>query len=140
TLGEYTASGDYFVVVSNSLLTVTSTVAKVTVLPDTVGPRIIDATGNTNTYASRGGAQTIAIAFNEDLGQSATNAINFTVFAGSNYATKVTFTNVTALKTDRPRIYLWMTGPNWVLNKDYWVLINGVQDRLGNTIAPNSKV
>jgi hypothetical protein len=134
-------NGNYFVTVSNVLGMVTSTVARVVVLADTVGPRVFDATVDTNTYARFGGVQTIAIGFTESLfNLLSTNPANFSVYFGTNYATKVTFTNVTVTFGLRPTIHLWMSGPNWKTGSNYWVLINNVVDTKTNYIASNTKV
>jgi hypothetical protein len=133
-------SGNYFVVVSNTLSTVTSTVAAVTVLADTIGPRVIDAVVDTTTFAARR-AQTIAISFTEALTRErSTNAANFSVYLGSNYTTKLTFTNVTYNVGARPTIYLWMSGPKWDGNTNCWVLINNVVGFRGNVSFPNMRV
>jgi hypothetical protein len=134
-------NGNYFVTVSNVLGVVTSTVARVQVLVDTVGPRVVDVTVDTNTYARFGGVQTIAIGFTESLfNLLSTNPANFSVYLGTNYATKVTFTNVTVTFGARPTIHLWMSGPNWKSGSNYWVLINNVVDTKTNYIASNTRV
>ena len=133
-------AGNYFVIVSNSVSMVTSTVASVTVMADTVGPRVIDAVVDTNTFATRK-AQTIAISFNEVLARDiSTNAANFSVYLGSNYTTKLNFTNVFYNTGGRPTIYLWMSDPRWDVNTNCWVLINNVADFRGNVSFPNMRV
>ena len=136
------SAGQYYSVITNALGAVTSRVAQVTVLVDTEGPTVIDARGDTNTFASRGGAQAIAISFSEALTQLvSTNPANFKVYAGSNnFNNPVSFTNVVYNFSQLPRIYLFMTGPNWGIGSNYFVVINGVADAKGNTICPNTRV
>jgi hypothetical protein len=135
------SAGQYFSIITNSISAVTSRVATVTVLADTEGPMVIDARGDTNTFAARGGAQAIAISFNEALMQAvSTNAVNFSVYAGTNFNTKIAFTNVFYNFSQLPRIYLFMTGPGWTIGSNYFVVINGVSDAKGNTICPNTRV
>jgi len=134
-------NGNYFVTVSNVLGLATSSVARVTVLPDTVGPRVVEVTVDTNVYARFGGVQAIAIGLTESPNiPLSTNPANYSVYFGTNYSTKVTFTNVTFNFSARPTIYLWMSGPNWKTGSNYWVLINNVVDTKTNYIASNTRV
>jgi hypothetical protein len=138
---QQSSSGQYYAIVTNVLGAVTSRVATVTVLADTEGPLVIDARGDTNTFASRGAAQTIAISFTEGLNQQiSTNPANFAVYAGTNFNTRITVTNVLYNFSTLPRIYLFMTGPGWFIGSNYFVVLNGVADTKGNLIAPNTRV
>jgi hypothetical protein len=141
TSAQIAQSGDYYVVITNSLSVLTSQVATVSVLVDTVGPVPIDARGDTNTFAPKN-AQVITIRFptTDPLHSSATNAANFAVYAGTDFNTRVTFTNVTYTSTQGPRLNLWMSGPGWVVGNNYFVVLNNIADTRGNLIAPNTRV
>jgi len=136
-----TTAGNYWVVVTNNISAVTSAVCRVVVFPDSKGPEVSEVVGKTNSATSLfKGAPTIDIAFNEPLFVNAvlTNSRNFFVYAGTNFASPVLVTNVTYTFTDRPRIHLWVSGPNWMVGSNYFVMIKGnVADSRGtNNIDP----
>jgi hypothetical protein len=130
-------AGGYNVIVTNSISSVTSVVATLTVVPDTKGPDLVDAVGETNTVP---GVQIINISFTEPLNRdSATNLNNYVIYAGTNFSSKVTFTNAQYAFTDKPRVFLrGMSGANWSFGSNYFVQVNKVADLKGNNIDPNS--
>jgi hypothetical protein len=140
-VAQGSTSGDYYVIATNIVNAVTSRVAKVVALPDTTGPLAIEAYGDNNTFRNRGGAKTLVITFNEGLIQSvSTYLANFAVYAGTNFNTRLTFTNALYNFSTRPRVYLFMSDSRWLWGSNYFVVINNVADIKGNRIAPNTRV
>jgi hypothetical protein len=140
-VAQGSTSGDYYVIATNIVNAVTSRVAKVVVLPDTTGPLAIEAYGDNNTFRNRGGAKTLVITFNEGLIQSvSTSLANFAVYAGTNFNTRLTFTNALYNFSTMPRVYLFMSDSRWQWGSNYFVVINNVADVKGNRIAPNTRV
>lgn len=78
----------------------------------------------------------IALAFNEPLFFQPPPDIR--VYTGFNYTTRVAVTNMTYAFTDRPRIFLWISGFVW--GEDYLVVINDVYDARRNVIFPNTRI
>ena len=130
--------GNYFVIVTNILGGVTSQVATVTVVPDTVGPRALEAIGGTNAR----GAQTISITFSEPLNALLTtnNVNNFAIYAGTNYANRIPTTNISYAFTAKPTVTVFPSGAGWIPGTNYFVLINNAVDAKGNVSFPNQRV
>ena len=115
-------------------------VVKVVAVSDTDEPLVIDARGDDVTFRQRH-AKTVAITFSEPLTQQlSTNFSNFNVYAGTNFNTRINFTNVLYNFTTAPRIFLFMSDARWVHGSNYFVVMNNVADFKGNLIAPNTRV
>jgi len=133
---QLTMAGDYYVVVSNSINSVTSSVASLTVLPDTAGPRALEAvvipSGNTNI---------IQVVFDEvlpvDINSPNRNTNNFRLLVAG---TVDQFVAITTVQLTAGGIILRLGGGNWVIGGDYELIINNVVDRYTNAIAPDTRI
>jgi hypothetical protein len=128
-------AGDYRVIITNSLSVLTSTVATLTVLPDTIGPKAIAAFGD-NGF----GSNAINVKFSEPLNStSATVRANYTL-------TRLGTTNTVGVSNVlynsalgvlvRPDV----SDPHWSYGADYVLTINQVADTRGNVIAPDTQI
>ena len=129
-------SGNYRVIITNSVSAVTSSVATLTVIADLTGPRIIAAIVNNN----RLGSNTINVFFSETLSQaSAQNANSYTV---SQLGTTNQIPVLRAIYSPTLGVVLNVdpTDPNWIPGGDYVLTVNGVKDSKGNVIAPDSQI
>ncbi len=134
-----TSGGDYTVVVTNSVSSVTSRVATLTVYVDTTGPRMLSAIVDTNTIPSH---TLINVAFSEPLAASSvTNISNYVLALFANTRT-VTLTNAKYAFTDHPRVFLYVDigDANWSYLADYVLTVNKVTDAKTNVIAPDSQI
>lgn len=124
---------EFKVVVSNALGAVTSTVATLTVLPDTLPPFLVSAVGEI-------AAETITLRFSEAINPDTVNDANFVLFetgTDPQMSPYVTFlatvsngTNVTLLTDAREA------------NRNYSIAITDIQDASSqeNTISPNPTI
>lgn len=125
----------YRMVVTNWYYSATSQVSQVMVLPDGTGPALVAA-----TQEQDGPRYLIRLQFSDARKQmlpaSLANAGSYTVTElGSNRT--LTVTNATASGSLSATLFLaerWLTGSN------YLVMVNNVQDFLGNVIAPDSQI
>jgi len=135
-------TGNYRVIVTNSISAVTSSVVTLTVISDIFGPKLLAAIGNNipNGGGSPFGSNTINVLFDEPV--SATTARNI-----NNY----TVTRLGITDTVRVLNILYSTAlgallnvdaadPNWTPGGDYVLTVSNVTDTRGNVIAPNSQV
>lgn len=130
-------AGNYRVIVSNLVNTVTSVVAQLTVYPDNVGPRALRA----EPFRSSGLTNRIVVFFSENmlaspagarsnyninlLGTTDTVSIVSALFSGSIKAS--------ILNLDISNFHLEPTN-------QYIVTINNLRDLAGNALAPNTQV
>ena len=140
TVGVATTNvqGDYSVVVTNLFSAVTSRVARVTVLPDTVGPRVVEALGGTNSR----GAPVVTLHFSEPLngGLSLSPPDNLMLYSGASYGQPVLVTNRTYNFFAFPTVTLYPDDPGWKPLGDYFVHVRRVVDARGNWSAPDVRV
>lgn len=130
-------AGEYRCIVSNSINTVTSQTAVVSVVQDLIGPRALEArvleTGVTNI---------IQIIFDESMHSTTTspnrNADNYRVVASG---TTDNFVSITNLQISGSFILLRVnTASNWVIGNGYYVVMNNLVDVRTNVIAPSTVV
>ena len=127
--------GDYYVTVSNSLMLATSSIARLTVLPDTAGPRPLLALA-----IPTGSSNIIQVLFDEVLlGGVAPNrnTNNYRLLVAGTSDQLVAVTNVQVSGTS---LVLRVGGTNWEVGGDYYLILNNVVDRYTNAIAPNTRI
>lgn len=132
------AAGDYRVIVSNSVSVVTSSVARLTVVQDTVGPELITAIID-NGF----GSNFINVKFSEPLNSSTTgfgarNTNNYRLVSSANPNTRYAITN--ALYSTALGALLAVGAPDWDPNGNYYLIVNNIADSRGNNINPNSVI
>ena len=116
--------------ITNAFGSVTSSVATITVLPDTFGPRLVDATRSLSNQ--------VTLTFSESVNPaSAKDVANYMITSGTN---TLTVTNATQT-TKTVKIFtkeLLVISTNW----DYVLTVNNVRDNTAvtNIIAPNSQI
>ena len=130
-------AGNYRVIVSNIVNTVTSIVAQLTVYPDNVGPRALRA----EPSLLAGITNRIAVYYSELMnGTLATTPSNFNI---SLLGTTDTVSIVSAIYSGSgPVSILKLNASNFHLEPTnrYVVTINNLRDLAGNIIAPNTQV
>ncbi len=125
-------SGAYAVVATNRLMSLTSVVAQVLIVPDRVGPWPESAVVRDELP----GTNAVDISFNETIQASSVTSNQF-VLTQLKTGRAVSITSVLAGgRTARLRV----SGPNWQWFDDYVLTVNGVRDTSGNVIAPNTRV
>lgn len=134
---QASASGEFRVICSNELSSVTSSVANLLVVPDRVGPRAIRAIAD-NRY----GFNAVQVSFSETLVStlseySARNPANYQLKRLSNGRT-IAVTNVLYSSALGALLILEEGNPDWILRENYLLTINNVADRALNIIPPNS--
>jgi hypothetical protein len=135
------ATGDYRVICSNDHFTVTSSVARVTVVPDLAGPRALRAIAD-NGF----GFNAVQVSFSEPLATPpSTVPFEYSVRNPANYRLSrlrngrtIAVTNVLYSTALGALLMLEGENPDWVLRDDYLLTINNVADRSFNSIPPNS--
>ena len=135
-------AGEYRVIVTNSISSVTSSVAILTVIPDRVGPTLIAAIVN-NRPEGTGvpfGSNTINVFFSEVLNPpSATETNNFSLrLLGSTHI--IPIKDVLYSAALGALLYVDDANTNWISGADYVLTVNNVRDRSGNVIAPDSQI
>jgi len=131
-------SGEYRAIITNVVNSVTSTVATLTLLPDTTGPRLISA-----IVRDIGATNRIVIQFSEGLqpgtvaNSSSTNTANYRV---TSCATGHDVTITTNAAQGGSAVQLTVGGSNWVIGDCYYLTVNNVTDSRTNRIAPDSRI
>ena len=135
-------TGDYRVVCSNMLTVVTSEVARLVVVQDLTGPRLVQAIADNGFGSNR-----INVRFSEGLWNLGSTTLPFSPRNPSNYTVtrlsngrNIAVTN--ALYTDGAGGLLMLDSntPDWVRFGDYVLTVDGVADRQTNVIAPGSTI
>lgn len=122
--------GFYYVVATNVINSVTSRLARLTVLPDTNGPTLVDADGTA-------ALNKVLVSFSEVLlATTATNTANYKItntLGGTLNITSAVFTNGTNVL---------LTTDSRVANNNYILIVNRVRDTSPrqNVIATNSMI
>ncbi len=128
-------TGNYQVICSNAVNVVTSDVARLTVVEDLEGPLA--------TFAVRDngfGPNRINVRFSEPVTtQSVRTIANYTLMRMDTSST-VTLTNVAYSDGQGALLFIEPSDPDWDLDADYFITINHVKDRRGNSIAPNTQI
>jgi len=122
----------YFAVVSNVVNVITTRLARLTVVPDTNGPVLLDADGSDSPTQ-------ILVSFSEPLSMlTATNVANYRVTN-----TLGSFVPVTSAVLANGTNVILTTSPGRIVNNNYILVVNGVRDIVPwrtNIIATNSMV
>ena len=133
-------SGEYRVIITNSISAITSTVATLTVLADLTGPRLVTAIAANSAGGTTFATNTINVLFSEPLSLVlAQNSNNYavTVLGTTNRIPVLRVVYSAALGA---LLNLDGSDPDWVVGGSYMVTINGVKDTRGNVIAPDSSI
>lgn len=130
------SAGNYQVIITNGVNSVTSTVAVLTVLADTDGPKVTEAIVD-NGF----GTNSVNIKFDENLTTAtARNTNNYRLVPVSNTNISIRVTNILYSSALGALLQVSTTDANWNPRGQYFVVINGVADSKGNNIAPYTRV
>ncbi len=130
------SAGNYQVIITNGVNSVTSTVAVLTVLADTDGPKVIEAIVD-NGF----GTNSVNIKFDENLTTvTARNTNNYRLVPVSNTNISIRVTNILYSSALGALLQVSTTDANWNPRGQYFVVINGVADSKSNNIAPYTRV
>ena len=130
------SAGNYQVIITNGVNSVTSTVAVLTVLADTDGPKVIEAIVD-NGF----GTNSVNIKFDENLTTAtARNTNNYRLVPVSNTNISIRVTNILYSSALGALLQVSTTDANWNPRGQYFVVINGVADSKSNNIAPYTRV
>jgi hypothetical protein len=122
------AAGNYTVVITNALSSVTSSVAVVTITSDVTGPQLLSAIVQDTPTNS------IQVNFDERfLPATATNLANYKITRCDGAV--VAITNIQVLTTN---VVLRVGSANFVFGGDYILTVNGVADTKTNYISPTN--
>jgi hypothetical protein len=123
------AAGNYTVVVTNSLNSVTSSVAVLTVGADITGPQLLSA-----VVQDTGSNNLITVGFDERLlPVTATNVANYKLTRCDGAA--VTISNQILYVASSSNVQIRVGGANWVVGGDYILTVNGVADLKTNYVS-----
>ena len=129
-------AGNYQVIISNSVNSVTSGVAVLTVTADTDGPKVTEAIVD-NGF----GTNSVNIKFDENLTTAtARNTNNYRLVPVSNTNISIRVTNILYSSALGALLQISTSDANWNPRGQYFVVINGVADSKGNNIAPYTRV
>ena len=135
------SGGIYQVRVSNLLNTVFSDQARITIIPDTFGPRLLAASVlETFPFSMSTGTNILHVTLSEPPNTATaanTNNWKITLFGTTNTVpvlSAITFTNT--------ELYFRIGANNWFLGgmSNYVLSARGIKDRVGNVIAPDAQV
>lgn len=133
-----TAAGAYRVLIANAAGSVTSSIAKLTVAPDLIGPKMVSAIVNNPQTATL-----ITLAWSEVLnntpGSAARDARSFTLTRIDTSET-VPLTQILYSLSLGSGLLVDITDPDWVVGSEYLLTVNNVKDLRGNSIAPGSQI
>ena len=132
------AAGDYRVIVTNAVGAVTSSVARLTVVQDSMGPELVSAIID-NGF----GSNFVNVRFSEALSSSVTgfgarNPANYRLVSLTSPNTSYPITNV--LYSTALGALLAVGTPDWNPNGSYYLVANNISDTRGNNINPNSVI
>jgi hypothetical protein len=137
-------AGDYRIGITNSISAVTSSVATITVLADTTGPKLLWAVANNVIGSSPFPTNTINVFFNEAVsndvaGAGVRNTNNYTLaqLGTTNTVPILSILYSTALGA---LLYVDTADEDWIPGGEYVLTVNHVRDIRGNVIAPDSQV
>jgi hypothetical protein len=142
-------AGNYRVVVSNNLGAATSTIATLTVLSDTDGPKMLEAIIN-NVPSGGGsafGTNTINVMFDEPLNAAtARNIGNYRIVSSTNSNIQIPILSILYSTALGALINVDGSNANWNPLGEYYLIVNNIGDSRGNpqgitnNIAPNSVI
>jgi len=129
-------AGNYRVIITNTINSVTSAVAVLTVTSDTDGPKV------TEVIVDNGfGSNSVNIKFDESLTTAtARNTNNYRLVPVSNTNISIRVTNILYSSALGALLQISTTDVNWDPRGQYFVVINGVADSKSNNIAPYTRV
>jgi len=141
---QFTNAGNYRVIVSNPVNTVTSLVATLTVFADLEGPVMKDAIVNNFLAGTSFGINTINVHFDDVLIEStARNTNNYQLISATNSNIRIPILTIAyngSISTG-VRLSVEGTNANWnPTNGSYYLIVNNVADLRSNNIAPNSVI
>ncbi|MEY2410241.1 MAG: hypothetical protein QOF48_2911 [Verrucomicrobiota bacterium] len=142
------ATISYRLIASNGLNVATSSVAVVTVVPDTTGPLLVSATVVEEAAATN----RIDLVFNETLNLfTAHSGINPQILTNGSFRVVLFGSSATLTLSNAiyvpgnypqpgplPKISIRMNPTNWFYRSNYYIIVNNVRDQRTNVIAPNS--
>ena len=129
-------AGNYQVIISNSVSSVTSGVAVLTVTADTDGPKVLQAIVD-NGF----GTNSVNVKFDENLTTAtARSTNNFRLVPVSNPNISIHVTNILYSSALGALLQISTSDVNWNPRGSYYLVINGVSDSRGNNIAPNTVI
>jgi len=134
-------AGDYRVIVTSPINTVTSVVARLTVTSDTEGPKVLEAIINNANF----GSNSINVKFSEPLlsstsGSGARNIDNYRLVPVNNTNVSVRITNILYSTALGALLYVDINDPNWNPDGAFFMVFNGMSDIKGNYIAPYTRI
>jgi hypothetical protein len=130
------SAGNYQVIITNGINSVTSLVAVLTVLADTDGPKVTEAIID-NGF----GTNSVNIKFDESLTTAtARNTNNYRLVPVSNTNISIRVTNILYSSALGALLQISTSDANWNPRGQYFVVINSVADSKGNNIAPYTRV
>ena len=140
---QLTSAGNYYVIVSNAVNVLTSSVATLTVVADTTGPLLLSATigrpENLSNLSNR-----VNVIFSETVngtavGSPARNTNNYRLVpTGTSITNSINITNV--LYSSGQGAVLTVSDPRWDPKGSYYLVVNNIPDSRGNNINPNSVI
>jgi len=135
SLAQSSMAGDYRVICSGPINSITSAVARLTVVPDIVGPTFLSASRDTDF-----GANSILMMTTDVLNTSTVrNTNNFAVYRVDTGA-EVVVTNILYSTAIGVLLRIRDADPNWLSDVDYVVRVNNLKDIRGNLVVPNTEV
>lgn len=132
--------GDYRVIVSNAVTVVTSSVARLTVVDDTTGPKVLEAIidngfGSNRVYLKFDESLTSASA---SVKNSPRNPANYRLVSSTDPTSSIAISNV--ISHSGAQVLLSVVDPSWNPKGSYYLLLNNIADRSENQINPNTVV
>jgi len=143
------SAGNYRVIVANVLNSVTSEVARVTVVEDTVGPKMLRAViNNTSPSGQSFGTNTINILWDENLPtslpstdpRSPVNTNNYRLFSSTNASIQIPILGATYNSALGVLLQVQGTNENWNPSGSYYLVVNNISDIRTNRVNPNSVI
>lgn len=136
TSAQLANAGNYSVIMTNVLGAVTSSVARLTVTPNTEGPKVIQALID-NGF----GSNSVNVTFNEVLNSASARAVsNYRLVPNANTNISIQIANVLYSSALGVLIQVSTNDSNWDPSGDYFLVLNNVADSRGNNIAPYTRV
>ncbi len=129
-------SGNYWVVCSGPLNSVTSTVAVVSVLSDLTGPTVLRASEEVYAY----GPDKISVTFSEPVNSATVRAVGNYSLTRIGSVDTVGISNILYSTALGALIFVDVTDPDWLPDAGYVLTINNLTDNLGNVMIPNTQV
>ena len=140
-------AGDYRVIVTSPINSVTSSVARLTVTADTDGPIPEGKEGKPPAIIGNAnfGSNSISVTFSEPLLSStltngARNISNYRLVPVNKTNVSVVVTNILYSTALGSLLYVDINDPNWNPEGEYFLVLNNISDIKGNNIAPYTRI